>query len=116
MNFLRSLVFLTVMLIGCAKGPQGDNGTQGVTGPQGPEGVALAPSGSNPLPIMLCIGVEAKYLKNFPRWALCINNNLYGFYAENGGFMSILPPGHYESAGLVAMCVFTVSSNCVVSQ
>jgi hypothetical protein len=94
-----------------ATGPQGATGVVGPIGPPGPSGV----NGTVGQPIELCGACEASYPQTFPEYGLCINNNLYGVYSQNGGFLSILPPGAYSSDGINCSCAFTIGADCAVT-
>ena len=107
---------LAVLALNQGCGRQGDVGPQGtpgasVVGPQGVTGV----NGSTVTPILLCSGVTPSYPNTFPEYAICLNNQLYGVYSSQGGFMALLPPGTYTSDGINASCTVTVGLNCQVS-
>lgn len=78
----------------------------------------LVCNGANSTPItvvQLCAGITPSYPSTFPEVALCLNNQLYGVYSTNGGFLSLLTPGSYSSDGVNASCTLTVGPNCAVS-
>jgi hypothetical protein len=85
-------------------------GPQGAAGPKGDPGVNATPT----TPIQLCGACHGAYPNVFPESGLCINNQLYGVYSANGGFLSLLPPGTYSSDGINCSCTFTIQANCVV--
>lgn len=55
------------------------------------------------------------YPNTFTEVGLCINNQLFGVYSQNGGFLAKLPPGSYSSNGIGVSCTFTIGNNCSVS-
>lgn len=132
------LIFMMFGMVGCglrdgqaglngAPGVKGDTGAVGATGPQGVPGPAGA-NGSNgtngtngadasPVTIVpFCPGFTATYPSVFPEYGICLQNQLYGVYSANGGFMALLPPGTYSSNGINASCTFTIGANCQVTQ
>lgn len=101
------------------QGAPGTDGTNGQNGAQGPQGNPGAPGtpGTVVTPIQLCpASFVPTYPSTFPEYALCINNQLYGVYSANDGFLALLPPGQYHSNGINASCTFTIEPNCVISQ
>ncbi len=105
-----------------APGADGQNGTPGTpglpgsVGPQGPTGPQGTPGAPGTLitPEQLCPGAGPSYPSTFPEYALCINGQLYGVYSANGGFLALLPPGEYTSAGINASCTFAIGANCQI--
>jgi hypothetical protein len=105
-----------------AQGPQGAVGEQGPVGSQGPTGApgldGLNGNNGSPgtvvTPIQFCPNVTAGYPNNFPEYGLCVNNQMYGVYSTNGGFLALLPPGEYSSDGVNADCTFEIEVDCVV--
>jgi hypothetical protein len=93
-----------------ATGAAGTNGVDGSTGPQGPTGSP----GTVVTPIQFCPNVTANYPTNFPEYGLCINNQIYGVYSANDGFLALLPPGAYSSNAIGNSCNFTITANCGV--
>ncbi len=114
------LVFVLVSTFGCA-GKQGNAGDRGLSGPagspgaSGPQGLVGAPGQDASLVtlIKLCPGTPSHTV--FVEYAVCLQGQLYGVYSANGGFLTLLSPGDYTSAGIGADCSLTVSANCVVS-
>ena len=104
---MNKYVILLVLLSGCAAkiGPQGGQGLQGTAGTNAPLG----------MPIQLCSACKPSYPNTFPESALCIDNNLYGVYSANDGFLSVLPPGAYSSDGINCKCTFTIEPNCIIT-
>lgn len=94
-------------------GSDGQDGAPGATGPQGPTGPAGSP-GTQITVVTLCPGVTS-YPGVFVEIALCMNNNLYGVYSANGGFLTYFPPGNYSSNGIGSSCNLTIQPNCIVS-
>lgn len=111
---MKQIIVLSILitLAACGKtGPKGDPG-ESVVGPQGAPGSDAAQI----TPVELCPGFVPKYPYSFPEYGLCIDNQLYGVYSANGGFLALLPPGTYSSNGINASCNLTVASNCRVSR
>lgn len=121
------VILLTLTMVVACRGPRGDQGIQGLpgigetgpagrdgndgaTGPQGPAGA----DGQIATVVPLCPGVSS-YPGVFVEAALCINNQLYGVYSANGGFLTELPPGNYTSNAIGSACNLTVQPNCVVT-
>lgn len=98
---------LVAILCSCG-GPIGPPGLQGPPGMPGNPGTII-------IPIPLCPDFIPTYPNVFPEYALCIDNQLYGVYSRNGGFLALLPPGTYYSDGINASCTLVVESNCVVT-
>ncbi len=102
-------------------GPKGEQGAPGQNGQDGRDGIdgqdgAQGPSGADGQPatvVQLCPGTTS-YPGVFVEVALCINNELYGVYSANGGFLTKLPQGNYYSNGIGSACNFTVLSNCQI--
>lgn len=90
-------------------GMSGRDGIDGQTGAQGPAGV----DGQTATVVQLCPGTTS-YPGIFIEVALCINNELYGVYSANGGFLTKLTQGNYYSNGIGSACNFTVLSNCQI--
>ena len=91
------------------------NGATGSTGPQGPQGNPGDP-GANGTVITaknLCPGTPS-YPSTFIEVAYCIDHNLYGVYSTNGGFLTLLPPGAYNSNAVGSTCGFTIQPDCVI--
>lgn len=125
MTKLISLAITVALIASCGKteyageqgergipGPKGDQGIPGDVGPVGPQG----PSGSDGTEIVvvkLCPG-NTSYPGVFVEVGVCINNKLYGVYSANGGFMTELPPGNYQSNAIGSACNLKVKANCVV--
>lgn len=110
------LILMLSLLAACApqKGDTGRSGSQGdsIVGPVGPTG----PRGADGQPaqvVPLCPGVSS--YGTFVEVGLCINNQLYGVYSANGGFLTYLAPGSYSSNAIGSACSLTVQANCVVT-
>jgi len=100
-NLIMVAIALGFILCGCAdhlnlQGPKGDPGKDA----DPIKVVQLCPGSSN-------YGV-------FIEVAICQNNQLWGVYSANGGFLTMLPPGRYSSNGIGSACNFTVLDNCQV--
>lgn len=66
-------------------------------------------------PIQLCATNPAGSYSSgtFPEVGFCIQNNLYGVYSTNGGFMTEIFPGPWSSDGVNSSCNFTVGPTIV---
>lgn len=100
---------------------QGPKGEPGAVGPQGPAGVqgAVGPAGANGTAITVvqfCPGNGSQYPRMFPEVGFCINNSIYAVYSANDGFLTLIPPGTYQSNAVGSTCDFTVLDNCEVKQ
>lgn len=144
-HFVVALIMAVVLalLSGCSppdKGDKGDSGAQGVSGPRGvvgapgvvgptgpvggtgPSGAigATGPSGSNgmdatPVAVVKLCPDTPVYPSVFVEYAICLNHQLYGVYSANGGFMALLLPGTYSSAGIGSSCNLTILADCQVT-
>lgn len=83
------------------------NGTDGLVGAPGMATLVA--------PIKLCPG-DTVYPSVFVEYALCIEDNLYGVYSANNGFLTVLQPGNYSSNAIHSSCNFTVAPHCMVTQ
>lgn len=101
---------LAFAMAGCAKPKDGEQGVQGEKGNPGPVGT----DGRIATVVQLCTGTTT-YSNVFVEVALCINNELYGVYSANGGFLTKLPPGNYSSNAIGSACNLQVLANCVVN-
>lgn len=81
-------------------------------GEQGPPGSNTPPTSAVTV-VPLCSDTTV-YPVVFSEVGLCINNQLFGVYSENDGFLSYLPPGNYVSHGHGSSCYLTVQANCAV--
>jgi len=108
-----SLAVLTLIIasFGCGRGATGNPGAQGPRGEQGSQGIP----GPTYSPIQLCPGFVPLYPSVFPEYGVCINNELYGVYSANGGFLTKILQGTWTSNGINASCTLTVGPNCAVS-
>jgi hypothetical protein len=97
MKYLMCLLFV----IGCGPGPQGAQGQAGA-------------NGTTISSVQFCPGVPS-YPSTFPEVGFCIDNNLYAVYSYNNGFLTLIPPGYYNSNAVGSNCNFTVLPNCQVS-
>lgn len=104
----KTLLLLCALLMGC-----GDKGSyyasQGDPGVQGPKGA----DGTTITLVQLCPGVSN--YGTFIEVAMCIDDNLYGVYSANNGFLTYLPPGNYTSNAIGSACNLTIQPHCVVS-
>lgn len=62
----------------------------------------------------LCPGTPS-YPSAFIEVAFCIDDEIYGVYSANGGFMTWFPAGTYMSNGINASCNLTIGAHCTVS-
>lgn len=92
------------------KGNTGDTGSKGDTGEQGTSGTP----GTMISAIKLCDGTTT-YASTFIEVAFCIDNKMWAVYSLNGGFLTELPPGNYNSNGVGSSCTFTIGNNCQVT-
>lgn len=83
------------------------NGTNGAQGQQG-----IVPF----TPIEFCPGTIAVYPSVFPEYGFLINGSVYGVYSTNGGFLTVLPPGVYNSNAVGSACTFTINSDGTVTE
>lgn len=105
---------------GSSQGLQGQQGAVGDTGSTGPKGDtgAQGPAGADGTLITIvqfCPNSVPVYPSVFPEIGECINGKLYAVYSANGGFLALIPPGGYSSAGIGSNCNFIVLPNCVIS-
>lgn len=126
-NAINTIIVSSLLLSSCGKpgatgatgntglqgtsGAVGETGATGSTGAQGPTGTP----GTIITPIQLCTACTPVYPNVFPESAVCIDNQLYGVYSANGGFLSLITPGAYSSDGINCSCTFTVSAGCIIS-
>ena len=111
---LISAALFLISLAACSP-EKGDRGSDGVS-VQGPQG-APGSNGSDATPVtivQLCPG-STSYPGVFVEVAICLQNELWGVYSANGGFLTKLPPGNYNSNAIGSACNLTVQANCVVS-
>lgn len=95
-------------LISCLDGSQSLvlNGTNGSNGSNGTSGTIVTP-------VKFCSGTSS-YPSTFPEYGFCLSGNLYAVYSTHGGFLTLIPPGVYDSNAVGSKCTFTVKANCVV--
>lgn len=105
---MKLVILALCLLSGCGQGPIGGPGPQGDPG--------LPAQNPSPItPIQLCGACTPVYPNVFPEYGVCIDNQLYGVYSANGGFLALLPPGAYTSDGVGCQCTLTISANCQVT-
>ena len=108
------IISLVLLLSACGKpGPQGQPG-QSIVGPPGPTG-SPGPSGTIITMKQLCGSCVPTYPSVFAESVMCIDNQLYGVYSANGGFLSLLTPGTYTSNGINCSCTITIGNDCSIS-
>ena len=81
------------------------NGVDGEDGEEGRAGTVVAP-------VKFCPHDAPVYPSKFPEVGFCIDNKLYAVYSANGGFMTEIPPGTYNSNAVGSSCTFVVLTNC----
>lgn len=111
---MKYLIVLMLMLSAC-KGSSGNDGAQGSPGnpgSAGPQG-ATGANGATINVVTFCPGTTS-FPTTFLEVGLCINNQIYGVYSANNGFLALLPPGTYNSNAVGSNCDFTIAANCVV--
>lgn len=86
------------------------NGTVLYTACNGADGTNGAPGPSSFTLIKLCRETPS-YPSTFPEYAIRIDNEVYGVYSANGGFLALLPPGQYSSAGINSSCTLTINAD-----
>src|ERR1035437_8090771 len=86
---------------------EGIQGTS-ITGAAGSPGTVI-------LPVQFCDGTPS-YPSTFPEVGFCLDGKLYAVYSTNGGFMTEIPPGRYESNAVGSRCDFTVGEDCTVTR
>ena len=64
-------------------------------------------------PIQFCPAAP-HYPSTFPEVGFCIDDQLYGVYSANGGFMAVIQPGAWQSQGIGSSCSFVVEAHCKV--
>lgn len=113
-------LLLLLLLTACApqNGTDGKTGAQGNIGPMGPSGNPglQGPAGINGTVITLiqfCPGTPS-YPSTFPEVGMCINNQIYAVYSANDGFLTLIPPGTYNSNAIGSTCSFQVLPDCQV--
>jgi hypothetical protein len=73
-------------------------------------------NGTNPtIPIVQFCPGTTTYPSEFNEIGLCINSQIYAVYSINNGFLSMIPPGYYDSNAMNSTCNFTVLTNCVIN-
>lgn len=104
------LAYLAVVMAACGKtGSSGPKGEEGEAGAQGNPGVDV----STVNVIQLCPGATT-YPGVFVEVAICINHELYGVYTSPA-FLTLIPPGTYNSTAIGSACSLTVADDCVVT-
>jgi hypothetical protein len=63
--------------------------------------------------VQFCSGTTM-YPTEFNEVGICYLGNLYGVYSLNNGFLTLIPPGEYESNAVGSSCNFQVLPNCVI--
>ena len=109
---MKRILLAIILLSACGQGPQGIPGQNGAPSPIGPQ----LPDGTTVTPVQFCPGVSPTYPSTFPEYGLCIEGSLYAVYSANDGFLTLIPPGQYQSNAIGSNCNFTVLSGCEVTQ
>lgn len=63
--------------------------------------------------VQFCPGTTV-YPSTFNEVGFCINNQLWGVYSLNNGFLTQIVPGAYSSNAIGSSCNFVVLPNCVI--
>lgn len=113
------LFVISLFATGCAQPHDGVDGTPGERGLPGLSGNvgAVGPAGADgkiATVVNLCPGAPV-YGSVYVETALCINNELYAVYSQNGGFLTLLTPGAYSSNAIGSACNLTVLPSCQVT-
>lgn len=132
MKIIIILTFLLLVLINCGPNQQSTfsgqigtcttktilpgmpltNGGALISCPDGSS--SLISNGSFVLPVQFCPN-PTTYPSTFSEVGFCINNQLWGVYSVNNGFLTLIVPGNYSSNGINSSCNFTVGPNCTVT-
>lgn len=106
---MKNLVSLTVLALSLSacRGPAGSQGVPGTPGIQGPVGQ----DGTVIEIVQFCPGTTPSYPSTFPEIGEVINGRTYAVYSANGGFLTYLPPGTYNSNAIGSNCNFTIGTD-----
>ncbi len=106
------------------RGPVGGPGAQGIPGQPGASGEVGAPgpagspgpAGLSVTSVQFCPGYKTIYPTKFPEYGLCVNGALYAVFDQVNGYdyLTLIPPGAYDSEATGAACDFTVVSGCKI--
>jgi len=118
----KLLILVALLIIACSN----DNGTTVSYAPQTctvvqngtntvitcPDGTTSSiPNGTQLQIVQFCPGTT-NYPNEFNEIGICVDNNLYANYSLNNGFLTLVPPGYYNSNAVGSNCNFTVTSSC----
>lgn len=92
-----------------SQGPKGDQGDPGIQGPRGSDGTII-------VPIQFCPGSVPTYPSIFPEYGFLIDGKVYAVYSTNGGFLTLIPPGVYNSNAVGSACNFEVNEDGTITQ
>lgn len=110
-----AVCLMLACVLGCGRiekvGSQGAPGATGSDGARGPAGAPGSDAASARV-VPLCPGTSN--YGTFVEVALCLDDQLYAIYSQNGGFMTLLAPGNYTSNAIGSACNLTVQAHCVV--
>lgn len=98
---MKKLLILSLFLISC-----GPPGPRGATGPAGAD--------LNPITIVQFCPGTTTYPTTFQEVGFCISNEIWAVYSLNNGFLTLVPPGNYNSNALNSNCNFQVLPNCQI--
>src|ERR1700677_3652665 len=119
---MKKLLIFTTFLISCGPGTDSISSKQLSCSVQTlvessvlPNGGTLitCPDGSSSLimnsaiiePVQFCPGTPS-YPSTFPEVGWCLNGELYAVYSSNDGFLTLIPPGNYQSNAIGSSCNF----------
>lgn len=96
------ILLLLTSLVSCGKPKNGDVGGRG---PAGADGTVITT-------LKFCPGSPSTYPSTFPEYGLCIAGQVYAVYSTNDGFLTLVPPGTYNSNAVGSACTFTLLTDC----
>jgi hypothetical protein len=99
---MKKLFLFLIVLNGCVS-----PSPEILQGPPGTPGTVITT-------VQFCPNVVSIYPTTFPEYGLCINGNVYAVYSANDGFLTLTPPGTYNSNAIGSACAFTILPNCVI--
>jgi len=80
-----------------------------------PDGTtSLISNGTIITPIQFCPG-SPNYPNSFPEVGFKFGTSIYAVYSANDGFMTLIPPGLYQSNAIGSNCTFTVNPNGTIT-
>lgn len=94
-------------------GPSGHTGATGATGHTGATGAAGNP-GTTIQVVKFCPQTQ-QYPNVFPELGFIIGGKIYAVFSVNGGYLTELPPGAYNSNAVGSNCNFTVTATGTIT-